>query len=131
MYAYANRAIVVVTAALLVWTPLDAQERVDLDALHKIRQEAVKNSKVMEHMFYLTDVYGPRLTNSPGYNNAANWVVKQLSEWGVQAHLEKWGPYGQGWAYTKFSASMIEPQCAPLIVVLLSYTTGTDGPVRG
>jgi len=131
MHTYANRAFTVVIAALLVWTPVGAQERLDLDAIHKIRQEALQNSKVMEHLFYLTDVYGPRLTNSPGYNDAANWVVKQLGEWGVQAHLEKWGPYGQGWAYTKFSASLIEPQFAPLIGVPLAYSSGTNGPVRG
>src|SRR5262249_49078230 len=108
MHTYANRAITALIASLLVWTPLGAEERIDLDVIHKIRQEALQNSKVMDHMFYLTDVYGPRLTNSPGYNDAANWVVKQLGEWGVKAHLEKWGPFGQGWTYTKFSAALIE-----------------------
>jgi hypothetical protein len=31
--------------------PLLSEERVDLDAVHKIRQEALQNSKVMDHMF--------------------------------------------------------------------------------
>jgi carboxypeptidase Q len=131
MNASAQRAMAASVAIVLALAPLGAEERVDLDAVHRIREEAFQNSKVMEHMFYLTDVYGPRLTNSPGFFDAANWAVKQLGEWGVQAHLEKWGPYGQGWTYTKFSAAMIEPQYAPLIGVPLAYASPTNGPVRG
>ena len=51
--------------ALLVSAPLIAEEAVDLNVVHRIRQEALQNSKVMDHLFYLTDVHGPRLTNSP------------------------------------------------------------------
>src|SRR3954468_11906735 len=101
--------------ALLASTPLFGQEPVDLDVVHKIRQEALQNSQVMEHLFYLTDVSGSRLTNSPGYFKAADWVVKQLGDWGVSAHQEKWGPFGRGWTYTRFSAQMLQPESVPLI----------------
>jgi hypothetical protein len=74
-------------------------------------------------------VYGPRLTNSSNYFKAAEWAVKQLREWGVQAELEKWGPFPRGWEYTRFSAHLVEPQAAPLIGFPLAYTPGTDGPV--
>ena len=127
----ALRTLSTLTATLLLWTPLRGAETVDLDIVHKIREEALQNSKVMEHMFYLTDLYGPRLTNSPGFYDAANWAVKQLGEWGISSHLEKWGPYGQGWTFTKFSAHLIEPQYAPLIGVPLAYSAPTNGPVRG
>ncbi|MGH9785666.1 MAG: M28 family peptidase, partial [Terriglobia bacterium] len=46
----------------------------DLAVVHRIRQEALTKSQVMQHLFYLTDVHGPRLTNSPGFNAAADWV---------------------------------------------------------
>jgi len=121
-----------ITAALLVAsTSLVAQEAVDLDAVHRIREEALQNSQVMEHLFYLTDVSGSRLTNSPGFFSAADWVVKRLGEWGISAHQEKWGPFGRGWTYTRFSAHMIEPQSTPLIGAPLAYTPGTNGPVSG
>jgi carboxypeptidase Q len=105
--------------------PLVAEERIDLDAIHKIREEALQNSKVMDHLFYLTDV------NSPGFFAAADWVVKQLKEWGIKADLEKWGPYGRGWEFTYFAGSMTEPAYAPLIGFPLAYTPGTNGPVSG
>ena len=112
-------------------TQIRAEERVDLNAIHKIREEALQNSKVMDHVFQLTDVYGPRLTNSPGFFAAADWVVKQLKEWGIEGHQEKWGPFGQGWTYTHFSANLIEPQYAPLIGFPLAYSSGTNGVVTG
>jgi hypothetical protein len=117
--------------ALVVSTPLIAQEAVDLGVVHKIRQEALQNSQVMEHLFYLTDVSGSRLTNSPGFFNAADWVVKRLGEWGISGHQEKWGPFGRGWTYTRFSAQMLEPQSVPLIGAPLAYSPGTNGPVAG
>jgi len=116
---------------VLSWLPMQAQERVDLGAIHKIREEALQNSKVMDHVFQLTDVYGPRLTNSPGFFAAADWVVKQLKEWGIEARQEKWGPFGRGWTYTHFSANLIAPQYAPLIGFPLAYSPGTNGTVTG
>ena len=114
---------------LLVSVPLIAEEAVDLSVVHRIRQESLQNSKVMDHLFYLTDVSGPRLTNSPGFFSAADWVVKQLGEWGIKAHQEKWGPFGRGWTFTHFSAHLIEPQYAPLLGFPLAYTPGTNGPI--
>jgi hypothetical protein len=124
-------AVALALALAIVSSPLVAQEAVDLDAVHRIRDEALQNSKVMEHLFYLTDVSGSRLTNSPGFFNAADWVVKQLGEWGISARQEKWGPYGRGWTFTKFSAHMLEPTPVPLIGAPLAYTPGTNGPLSG
>ena len=117
--------------AVLALLPIHAEERVDLNAIHKIREEALQNSKVMDHVFQLTDVYGPRLTNSPGFFAAADWVVKQLKDWGIEGHQEKWGPFGRGWTYTHFSAHLIEPQYAPLIGFPLAWSPGTNGTVTG
>ncbi len=105
-------------------------ESVDLDVVHRIRQEATQNSKVMDSVFQLTDVAGHRLTNSPGYFAAADWVEKQLKEWSIDARQETF-PYGRGWTFTHFSAHMIEPTAATLTGVPLAYTPGTKGKVTG
>ncbi|MBI3209969.1 MAG: M20/M25/M40 family metallo-hydrolase [Candidatus Solibacter usitatus] len=108
------------------------QEPLDLSMVHRIRAEALQNSKVMDHMFNLTDANGHRLTGSPGYKKAADWVVKQAQSYGLSnAHLEKWGPFGRGWDFTRFSAHLIEPTYAPLIGFPLAWSEGTKGPVRG
>jgi hypothetical protein len=87
------------------------EEPADLGVIHRIKAEAFENSKVMDHEFYLSDVYGPRLTNSPGFKAAGDWVVKRLSEYGLtNVHEESWGPFGRSWNYTHYSGHMIAPQ---------------------
>jgi hypothetical protein len=109
-----------------------AAEQLDLHTIHRIKAEAFENSKVMEHMFYLTDVHGPRLTNSPGFRAAADWTVKRLEGYGVSnVKLEKWGPFGRGWSYSRFSAHLIEPGYSSMIGFPLAWSPGTNGPVRG
>ncbi len=108
-------------------------EKVDLGVLHRIKSEAfARNSKVMDTLFYLTDVYGPRLTGSPNINDAGNWAVKKMQEWGlVNVKMEKWGPFGRGWAATRFTAMMKEPEFQPIIGFQQPWSPGTEGPVSG
>lgn len=120
-------------ACLLLLAPLLlAQEKVDLLTVNRIKAEEFQNSKVMENAFYLSDVYGPRLTGSPGLKAAAEWAVGRMKEWGLaNAGLEKWGPFGNGWTAIHFSGSMKEPGYAPLMGFARPWTPGTNGPVSG
>jgi carboxypeptidase Q len=118
------------TCALTISAQDRVQERVDLGVVHQIKAEAFQNSKVMDTVFQLTDVYGPRLTNSPQFRAAGEWAVKQLKEYGLDnVKLEKWGPFGRGWAYTSYAGFIDEPQYQPLIGYPLAWTPGTDGPL--
>src|SRR5581483_10016879 len=94
-----------------------AEEKVDLSVVGRIRDEAFgANSRVMETAFYLTDVYGPRLTGSPNAKAAGEWTIKKVTEWGLlNAKREPWGPFGRGWYCTRFTAMMKEPEFSPLI----------------
>src|SRR5262252_7815484 len=75
-------------------------EKIDLGVLHRIKAEAFgQKSRVMDTAFYLTDVYGPRLTGSPNIKDAANWTLKKMQEWGLaNPKMETWGPFGRGWS---------------------------------
>jgi len=107
---------------------LCAEDAVDLAVVQRIKKEAFQNSKVMDHLFWLTDVYGPRLTGSPGFATAANWAVKRLKEYGVEdAAIEPWGKFGRSWRLTKFSISLQEPEYAPLIGFPLAWSANTNG----
>jgi carboxypeptidase Q len=102
----------------------------DLSAIHQIREEGFRHSQVMEIMSYLTDVYGPRLTNSPDIKEAAKWTTDKLNEWKLaNVHLESWGPFGRGWSNERFSAQVISPRPFPLIAYPKAWTPGTNGPV--
>ena len=107
-----------------------AEDRADLEVVHRIRQEAIQGSQVMDHLFALTDANGPRLTGSPGFKRAAEWAAGRLKDWGVaNAHVESWGRFGRGWSLERFSAQLVEPTVAPLHGVPLAWSGGTTGPV--
>jgi carboxypeptidase Q len=121
-----------VSATALVPLFLLAEENVDLSVVNRIKTEAFSDSKVMDTMFYLTDVYGPRLTNSPNYKAAGDWTVKRLEEYGlVNVKEEKWGPFGKGWANKYYEAHLVEPQVSALIGIPLAWTAGTNGSITG
>ena len=78
--------------------PGGAQERVDLDALTRIRDEGFRHSEVMALASELMDGVGPRLTGSPNMKKANDWAQKKFTAWGLaNAHQESWGPFGRGW----------------------------------
>src|SRR5690349_4025632 len=105
-------------------------DTVDYDAMYKIREEATTHSALMQTFSYLTDVNGPRLTNSPGMWASARWAEKQLTEWGLSnVHLEKWGPFGRGWENQKFTLNMTAPMPFILQGYPKAWTAGTNGPV--
>jgi carboxypeptidase Q len=105
-------------------------DTVDYDAMYRIKEEATTHSALMQTFSYLTDVNGPRLTNSPGMHAAAEWAKKQLTDWGLtNPHFEKWGPFGRGWENQRFSAMMTAPQPFILQGYPKAWTPGTNGAV--
>src|SRR5215470_12644479 len=122
-------------AVLCLAIPMVAQiqqEKVDLDAIYKIKDEGLNRSQVMDTLSYLTDVYGARLTGSPQIRAAADWARKKLTEWElVNVNLETWGPFGRGWANEKLTARAISPSASfPVIAYPKAWTPGTNGPTE-
>src|SRR5499426_1088934 len=108
------------------------QEKVDLDAIYRIKDEGLNRSQVMETLSYLTDVYGPRLTGSPQIKTAGEWTKKKLVELELaNVNLESWGPFGRGWSNERFNARAISPDATfQLIAYPKAWTPGTDGSVE-
>jgi carboxypeptidase Q len=101
------------------------------DPIERIKEEGLKRSQVMQTLSYLTDVIGPRLTNSPGMRRANEWTRDKLAEWGLQnSHLESWGPFGRGWTLKSFSAQVTEPQTIPLIAYPKAWSPGIKGTLN-
>jgi hypothetical protein len=110
---------------------LAAQSTLDYATLARIQDEGLSRSQVMDHVGWLSDVAGPRLTGSPGFKQAADWAVKRLSDWGLaNAKTEKW-KFGKGWSLTHFQAHLLEPQRQPLIGYPKAWTPSTKGTVTG
>jgi hypothetical protein len=105
-------------------------QSVDGAAIQKIRDEGLQRSQVMETLFWLTDRYGPRLTGSPEFEEAGEWAVRQLRDWGVQNVRKERFAFGRGWSLVRFSAHMTEPRVMPIIGMPKAWTPGTGGLVN-
>jgi carboxypeptidase Q len=117
-------ALTLAAAGQSVWLAPDPA------VIGKFQDESSQHSHIMEVVGYLTDVYGPRLTNSPNIREAAEYAVKTLSSWGLaNVHEEMWGPFGRGWSNELFEANEIAPRHFPLIAYPKAWTPGTDGPI--
>src|SRR5713101_7676980 len=116
----------------LVWTATAQPDwsAPDPAAIGKFEDEGLQHSHIMEVMGYLTDVYGPRLTNSLNIREAGEYAVKTLSAWGLaNVHEETWGPFGRGWSNELIEAAEIAPRHFPLIAYPKAWTPGTNGPI--
>ncbi|MEQ1573874.1 MAG: M20/M25/M40 family metallo-hydrolase [Vicinamibacterales bacterium] len=140
MLLAATLAIPVLAAAPWAQTPSPTTpaarsaegDRVDLDAIYRIKDEGLQRSQVMDTVWYLTEVHGPRLTNSPNIRAAAAWATDRLAGWGLsRVRLETWGPFGRGWVNEKFTANVLTPQPWPLIAFPRAWTPGTEGSLTG
>lgn len=109
-----------------VWSP----ERINHEINARIRQEARENSRIMPTMHFLTDVHGPRLTGSPNHKAAAEWAIKQLTDWGLEnARLEPWDFGHDGWLNERFSGFIVSPVKDSLVGEVLAWTPSTQGVV--
>lgn len=106
-----------------------ADGSVDKDAVAFFLAEGLERSQVMEHLSWLCDVYGPRLTGSPNLRNAQRWSAQQFSQYGMTAQLEEWGPFGRGWRCDHVSMAVVGDNPWPIIAYAKAWSTGTKGAV--
>jgi len=138
-------AVAFLAALILAIVPLGAQapsasnsgsgyapSQSDLSAIHQIREEGLgqRTSQVMDIISELSDIHGPRLTNSPNIKEAAKWTTDKMTEWQLaNVHLEAWGPFGRGWSNERTNVQVIAPHPFPLIAYAKAWTPGTEGAV--
>jgi len=109
----------------------DNAEKVDLHTIQQIKDEGNNNSKVMETLFQLSEVNGPRLTGSTGMKNAEKWAKDRLAGWGLKnTAIEPWGGFGKGWEINKSYVAMTEPYYQQMTGVPRAWTPGTHGLVK-
>jgi hypothetical protein len=101
----------------------------DRAAIARIRTEAIDRSQAMDHVWWLSEVHGPRATGTPAFEAASQWAMKRFAEWGLSnIHQERF-PFGQGWTIERFSAHLVEPQTQALIGQPRWNSPSTNGPV--
>src|SRR5262245_42716037 len=118
-------------AVMCLGVAAQAQSPVDLGTISRIKQEALTKSQVMDHVGWMSDVYGPRVTGTPNFQRASEWAMKRFTEWGLaNVHQERWA-FGQGWRVERFSAHILAPEPQPIIGYPRTFSPSTKGPISG
>ncbi|HEX8201267.1 MAG TPA: M20/M25/M40 family metallo-hydrolase, partial [Isosphaeraceae bacterium] len=106
-----------------------AAEKTQID---RIVSEGREDSRVMEHLDYLTNRFGPRLTGSDNLRNTEEWARDRFRSFGIDnARLERWGEFPVGYTRGPSSGRMVEPEARALSFGTNAWTAGTKGVVRG
>jgi carboxypeptidase Q len=120
------------TACSLAILPAVAQAPGLATVNTQLREQETTDSQLMWWLHEVTDVYGPRLTGSPGLRAAQDFAVGQMGKWGFSnVHLEAWNFNHPGWQNQDLEANTVSPFQQPLNVRAVSWTPGTNGPVQG
>jgi carboxypeptidase Q len=131
MFRRKSTAVLFLTALMTPSFAIAQQPAAAPDALAKIKDEGMNRSQAMATIRYLTDVIGPRLTNSPGQKRANRWTKETLEKWGLQnAKIDPWGEFGRGWELKKFSAMVTAgEQSTAFRAYPKAWSPSTNGPV--
>jgi carboxypeptidase Q len=123
-------AVIVLLQSLTYPAALLAQDAKHADINAAIRKEGMENSKILNTLHYLTDLYGPRLTGSPNHVAAAKWAVREMTSWGLEnATLEPWEFGHPGWVNERATGLMLSPVQDTLTFEVLAWTPSTKGVV--
>ncbi len=102
------------------------------DSVMKIIDEGKNRNQVMEHLRYLTQEIGPRLTASSRLERANNWAADQFRSFGLQnVHLHEWGTFPVRFDRGPSYGKIVEPDEREFEFTARAWSAGTDGPVRG
>lgn len=111
---------------------LFAQESLDEEVIVRIKAEGFQKSRVMETLVYMSDIYGPRLSGSPDFREAADWAKKRFEEFGLQnVHFDSYADDLRGWGIDSYSIEMIEPRYMSIVGLPSAWTRSSKGQITG
>jgi carboxypeptidase Q len=125
------RRLLTAAAIIALATATQAQDRGSTApaATARIIDEGTNQSQVMLIAHHLTDVIGPRLTNSPAMRRAEAWTEGKFREWGLTNVHKEGFTFGRGWSIERSSVRMVTPRPVQLTAIPVAWTPATQGAV--
>jgi carboxypeptidase Q len=124
------RAVAVLAMGLALPSAAAAQTfRTEDPVLRRIWAEGMERSQTERLAQVLIDSIGPRLSGSPGYTAATDWLVRLYGDWGVEVEKERYGSW-RGWRQGSVHVDLTAPRVQTLEAELLAWSPGTSRPVE-
>lgn len=113
------------------------QSRFDLpddafETMLRIIDEGQNRNQIMEHLTYLCEEIGPRLTGSTNVERANHWVADQFRAFGLEnVEVRQWGTIPVRFDRGPSTGKMVSPQQREFEFTARAWSAGTDGAVQG
>ena len=121
------------TLLLLMLTcfTLHAQEAIDTAVFNRIRKAELGGSHIPRLAHLLTDVSGPRLTRSPGYERASKWAIAEMKKWGLQNAVLEPAAISASSGDADFDLMIRVPYAQDLMAYANPWSPDTKGTLQG
>ncbi|MCA8975168.1 MAG: M28 family peptidase [Planctomycetes bacterium] len=106
------------------------RDQVDDEAVKFFLEEGLERSQVMDHLSWICDVYGPRVTGSPNLRKAQQWATERFGSFGYEARTEAWGPFGRGWRCDHINMEVTGDNPWPVLAYAKVWSPGFEGRVE-
>ncbi|HET6204878.1 MAG TPA: M20/M25/M40 family metallo-hydrolase [Planctomycetota bacterium] len=114
---------------LLLAAPLALAQESDVERTIALGRS---ENRSMEHLDFLANRIGPRLTGSHNFRLACEWAREQFEKFGLSnCRLEEWGEFPVGFNRGPSSGVLLAPERKPLHFATNAWTAGTRGRVEG
>ncbi len=133
-----RRCILVACAAIAVLSSSALVAAVDNEKgnarsldLERIMSVGHDESQVMDHLDFLCNRIGPRLTGSDNLTNVCEWARDRFASFGIDnARIEPWGEFPVGFDRGPWFGRVIAPEPRSLEFMTMAWSAGTKGAVR-
>ena len=103
--------------------------RTDAPVLRRIWEEGMARSQTQRLAQVLMDSIGPRLSGTPGYAAATDWLLRTYETLGIPARKEQYGTW-RGWNRGTLHVDLVQPWAVTLEARFAAWSPGTDAPVE-
>ncbi len=124
-----NLMLAAVATVSVMPVAVSAQDASQSAITSRIIDEGANHSQVMPTVQHLTDVIGPRMTNSPAMRVAEKWTADKFAAFGLKNIHKEGFLFGRGWTIERSSARMMTPRIVQLTAIPIAWTPATKGVV--
>jgi carboxypeptidase Q len=119
-------ALVTACTARPVWAQT---YRSDDPVIRRMWEEGMERSQAERLAQVLMDSIGHRLTGSPGFHAAGEWLMRRYAEWGIPARRHEYGTW-RGWTEGPLQVTLTEPRLQKLEAYWHAWSPGTEGAIE-
>ena len=81
-----------------------SQSELDYNIVNKIKEDSDNNSQAYKILDHMTSVFGPRLSGTRNYMDAAIWAKEKLESWGIEnVHFDSYSDDFRTWSMISYS----------------------------